>query len=463
MKKIFNLIKGHKKMAISGAIFLLLLFGAIFIYTNTFHEVNVKPDKNYNELFSKEQLGNFERVLPEYSTDVSIGYLNKDGTKSIYIYASPINFINSQGQLNLIDTRLTNIKDKELKKEGYVYTAESNDILPLYPKKIKTGIKLVNNDIEYTFTPKFKNNAFPVYQQKTNFIGDKKNMLTYTDSGKKYSFYPSYCGTNCEISYNGSKDATAIFELTVQEGVTLRKEPGHYLVLSEVINDTDTIVGVIQAPLVKNKSGDVSYNNKVDFTKNDDGSYEVIFTFDKNYIKSGSKVFLSFEMARNNQPDNALYSELPDLNFAYLKNFSVIGNSKEYGIGRLMVRFKFAKDLNISSGQVKDAYYYAYDLSGNKVGDTFELVSVLEDWCSIMGNWNMEYKTGDRTSLLENSGYEMKFDIKNEVMKWCDDPDGQMEHNGVEMKSTGENEKVYNILLSNDNSLYRNMTEIILK
>ena len=87
---------------------------------------------------------------------------------------------------------------------------------------------------------------------------------------------------------------------------------------------------------------------------------------------------------------------------------------------------------------------------------------LLEDWCSLTGNWSKQYKTGARASLLEQAGPELKFDITDEVRAWCLDPEGQLEHNGVLLKDVEEREGVYGILLSNDNTLYHNKTEIIL-
>jgi len=87
----------------------------------------------------------------------------------------------------------------------------------------------------------------------------------------------------------------------------------------------------------------------------------------------------------------------------------VIGNSADYGIGRLMIRYKFAKYFDLKSTNVKEANFYTYSLSDNI--DKYELISVLEDWCSLTGNWNKNYKTGLRTSFLEPENSEMKFDI----------------------------------------------------
>ena len=71
-------------------------------------------------------------------------------------------------------------------------------------------------------------------------------------------------------------------------------------------------------------------------------------------------------------------------------------------------------------------------------------------------------ENGKRTALLESVTPELRFDITDEVKMWCGDPDGQLEHNGVLLKSVDEAVGVYNVLLSNDNTLYRNRTEVLL-
>lgn len=77
-------------------------------------------------------------------------------------------------------------------------------------------------------------------------------------------------------------------------------------------------------------------------------------------------------------------------------------------------------------------------------------------------NWNDHLEIGKRTALLESVTPELRFDItrRGEDVVWG--PDGQLEHNGVLLKSVDEAVGVYNVLLSNDNTLYRNRTEVLL-
>ena len=56
----------------------------------------------------------------------------------------------------------------------------------------------------------------------------------------------------------------------------------------------------------------------------------------------------------------------------------------------------------------------------------------------------------------------LSFDITNEVIKWAEDTSGQMEHNGVLLKQQDELSGKGSVFLSNDNTLYRNFTEVIL-
>ena len=166
------------------------------------------------------------------------------------------------------------------------------------------------------------------------------------------------------------------------------------------------------------------------------------------------------------QPDSAVYSGKPELQYAYLLNRSIIGNSPDFGVGRLYVRYRFCKPFNLKSADIKQANYYAYNLSKLKRDhpkQSFSLHSVPEDWCSVLINWNDRFDLGKKTSEYTGGNAILNFDITDEVKKWCDAPDGQMERQGVLLKASDETADIYSVLLSNDNALFRNRTEIILK
>ena len=452
----------------------LVLSGFIVYRMFVWKETQIKLSVTYNELFTPQQLKEkgHNSLIPEYLTDVSIGYENEDGTKSLYVYASPIRYLNSSGQLSLIDTRIANVRDEKMRHQEYVYTIANSDVKPFCPKQLtqQKGVRL-EKDIACEIGIYNDKPAWGWYEKQDNFINQEKNMIVYKNMlGKDnhISFYPSSLGTNCEIQFNRTlkEDALQFWIHITEESVTVKKEPGGYLTLNQIKTDetgktVNEIVGVIQKPLLKDPQGNVSENNQIELFSEGNGRYKLLFHLDDAISLKGAKVFIAFEMRREKQPDNALYSNFPNLEYAYLRNYSVIGNSETYGKGRLMIRYKFAKFFNLQSSQIKEANYYTYTLTQNNA--EFELLSVLEDWCSLTGNWSKNYKTGNRTSFLKQTGFELKFNITEEVKKWCDDPDGQMEHNGVMLKFITEKEGGYSVILSNDNTLFRNVTEVILK
>lgn len=444
------------------------------IYYTTWKEVKITLASDYNELFTNEELdrkGHTEE-LSEYTTDVSAAYQNKDGSKTLYVYSSPIRYLNSMGDLTMIDTRIANVRDKQLRKAGYIYTVADSDIKSFYPKKLseEKGILIKNtgllseNECSYEFGINTSKSKLGWYTEKKNFICQDTNAIQYKDCFDNTAdiyFYPSSSGTNCEISFNRKPNENKITFWLKADGNTfdLNIEPGGYIAFKE--NTSKEIKAVIQKPLLKNKNGEIRYDNSIKLSSQGGGLYLLEFCFDSDADFTNATAYISFEMRRENQPDNALYSNEPELKYAYLRNYSVIGNSDSYGIGRLLIRYKFAKYFDLKADNIQSCEFHMYSL--NQGYEKLELLSVLEDWCSVTGNWNSSYKTGKITSAASPVGNQITFDITNETKKWCDDESGQAEHNGVLLKTANENNGTNYIILSNDSTLYNNYTEIKIK
>lgn len=451
----------------TGAGLLLVLLG-VFLWiwlSRAFGIQTIALDPDYQELFTEEQIKAHKMHLPEYDTDTTIGYLNQDGTKSLYVYAVPIQYKNESAGWVQIDTRLATLEDADLLAQGFAYTVAANDIVPLFPQELsqESGIRL-STDIVYTFGVDTDRPVRGRVRALDNFIGQEKNMVVYDDafgSGTSARFYPSSLGVNAEISIDEApSDGKLTMWLQMPYGTELVETNGGYLTINTLEKEAETLA-LIQKPLLKGADGRIDYSGTVAFTRLSSDYYLLEFTFDQEALTKGSTIFLSFEMRREKQPDNALYSNFPDLEYAYLRNYAVIGNSPDYGIGQLLIRYMFTSMFQLQADDILSASYSTYSLTQNS--DQLELRTVLEDWCSLTGNWNDHYQIGDRTSLLEVIQPELCFDITEEVKMWCGDPDGQLEHNGVLLKSAQEREGLYNVLLSNDNTLYRNHTEIHLR
>ena len=399
-------------------------------------------------------------LIPEFTSEVSFGYSNKDGSKTLYVFAQPVNYMNEYMEWTPIDTDIKQVDEKRMSDMGYSYTIEASDIKPYYPQILKKdlGIKLQKNIYQFGVV---SDDIFEVeLTERENFLDDSRAMLVYRKavSGSDMYVYPSTLGTNVEIEIANpfSKNQFQLW-VEIEEGMSIVKQPGGYLTIEKEINGETNMLGVIQKPLMKNTEGDYSYNCSVRSVKKLEGNrYTVTFSVDETFNNTGSSVFVAFEIRREKLPDNCLYSKQPNLTHAFLNNYTVIGNSAKYGVGRLMLRYVLTP-FGLDPETINSATYEVFALTNEKA--EVELRPVLEDWCSITGNWNNQYETGDRVFSAQMQDHAWKLDITESVKAWYSDESGQLEHNGLQLKYVNEDSDS-SILLSNDNSLYMNVIVI---
>lgn len=440
---------------IIGTIIILIIIALLYNY-GKYREVDITLSDDYVEYFISHKKDS-RKLIDEYTTDVSVCYQNTDGTKSLYVFSKPINYLNSiYGIYVPIDTRIKNVTDSQKRNENYIYTIASNNIKPYYPKEMYKGkgVLIESDMFSYEFYPNENQKTKSQYTEISNFISEDKKVIFYDYKQYGLSFYPSSLGSNIEIDFKKPTN-TISFIVPKIEGYELIKQPGGYLTF---VNKQGEIFGIIQKPLLK---VDDSYSYDADVNFEEDGEfYNVLFGF--NGVNKKSKAFISFEVIQDQQPDNALYSNLPDLNNAYLCNYSVIGRSDKYGIGRLMIRFVINSVFHVNDNDVISAKYNIFGLTSSD-SVRMNMYPVLEDWCSMLGNWNKNYEySPNSVSTTEPKGNEYSFNITEIFKEWCKDTTNKLEYYGLLMKSEDE-ETNSMIFLSNDNSLYYSYTEILLK
>ena len=427
--------------------------------TDAITETTESPRSDYVSTDNMLNRGHVS-MLPELTSEVSFGYVNKDGSKTLYVFAQPVNYMNEYMEWTPIDTDIKQVDEKRMSDMGYSYTIAASDIKPYYPKILKKdlGIKLQKNI--YQFGVLSDDNFEVELTERENFIDESRSMLVYRKAvgGSDMYVYPSTLGTNVEIEIadSFSKNQFQLW-LEIEEGMNIVKQPGGYLTIEQEINGETNTLGVIQKPLMKNTEGDYSYNCSIRSVKKAEGNrYTVTFSVDEAFNNTGSSVFVAFEIRREKLPDNCLYSKQPNLTHAFLNNYTVIGNSAKYGVGRLMLRYVLTP-FGLDPETINSATYEVFALTNEKA--EVELRPVLEDWCSITGNWNNQYKTGDRVFSASMRDHVWRLDITEPVKAWFADESGQLEHNGLQLKYVNE-DNGNSILLSNDNSLYMNVIVI---
>lgn len=449
MKNIFR-----NKIIIILSIFFILLLTLFFIFI---------PKNNTINTFSKEYLDSkgHQKTIPEYSSENSIAYNNKNGTKTLYLFTSPIAFY-KDNELHFTDTKIKKTFDFNMIKKGYKYTVSNNDINTFYPKKLsqKNGILIKKNYYTYEFGT-LTSSSKSSLKNINNFINDKKTAVKYKTANETLYFYPTSAGTNLELTFNKvpSSSSFSLWLKIPDSEIYIQKEQGGYLTLNKTKKDgTSDIVAVIQAPILKSKNNEFSVLNNINYIKKSDQLYYINFSLDNNIIKNMSSLFISFEMRKENYSDLGIYSKYPNLQNIYLSNYHILGNNNIFGTGQIISRYRHLKLYNLYTANIQKVYLHMYSLTLNN--DTLQIDQLNDGWCAVTANWNSNLKTGDKLSSSILSDHEIKFDITEAFKKWINDDSGTLEENGFLIKSYAKNNN-YNIILSNDNSLYNNRLEIV--
>lgn len=403
-------------------------------------------------------------------SEYSIGYQNQDGTRTLYLYSTPIHYQTSDG-LRMIDARIRNTIDSIDRSQGYVYTVNQSDIKAFFHHTMgpQGGIRLKKGTTELIFTTADGKQLPGTYGESVDFIGQSRAMIRYDADSFRLKAYPTTVGANCEVDLNAHAEHDFLLRLNVISGdVKVQKQPGGYWTLYQTQRDetgkrSREILGVIQPPLLRDAQGRISYQNNVQIKSSGKGEYLIRFTLDPSVDLQNATAYIALEMRREKLPDNSIYSGKPRLKNAYLSNYTVLGQSDAYGVGRLMIRY-FVKNCfpQLKAEEIIAANQTLFSLTTSETGSA-ELVSVLEDWCSMTGNWRCNFQTGERIASCKMDRHQLEFDITAAVRQWCSDDAGTLERYGLQMRMTDENGGESHVVLTNDNTLFPNVVEIQLQ
>lgn len=416
---------------------------------------NVQLDNQYLEYISRQEIldRGFVKQLSEYNSDCTVCFEDREGLKTLFIFSSPIKYYNNRW-VN-IDSRIIN------SSKGYVYESLANDFCVYYRDTIDHGI-LLSGKQEYVYSA--EETSVGVYKELTNFIGHITPMVVYDKAfGKetKLLTYPTNLGISTDIvvdsNYEFSKPIT--FRIDVPPDIELESASAGYIVGKQV--GSGEIVSIIHTPIIKDdKNKQYSVNNSFYMEKTSTTRYELTLKLDQTFLDNQEVEFpitanICFELRKEKQPDTQIYSWKSTQN-SYLSNYSIIGKN-EFGIGKRYIRFSIPNSFNINSSSVVSANFYTYCLS--PTNNTYQLKTLMEDWCSLTVNWDKKIEEGYVVSESETiKGGEIKFNITEEVKKWLLDDSDQLEQFGLGLEA--KNISSNSIFLSNDNALYKTRTEI---
>ena len=391
-------------------------------------------------LLDREQMSEKDHVdwIKDYSSHNIAAYENKEGTKTLYIYSGLIE----------------NTKNYTVSEENE-YLADGTYVTKKFPKSFNkdSGIYIISNSREQVGEQKNYMNIFPNDQDKSYEAecADYVNVFNQKNTGLQYKnvfgdksdlyFYPTVYGVNSEIIIPDKDSVRSYtFKIKVPEIMPDTASPDYMLLKKR---NSDNVLSMIYTPLLVDKKGKWSFNNKVKFIEKDyeNGMYVVEFIPDEEFLSSNDTKYpvimnQSFYLAHENgDADTSAYSDAGDEAKHYLSTYMLLGDKTFKGEGHSFIRYESLNDLNINPEDIISAKYCFRNLLDLSEKATIGLYAVTSNWCSINTTWSSKpeydenivtqievYKKGDyslnitpliKTMIQSKENENAKYSIRN--------------------------------------------------
>jgi hypothetical protein len=452
----------------------LIVIIIIFLASCTSYAKPITEYVNQNMVTSNK---NTEKI-DKYDSPYTMCYKNSDGTYTIYMFASPISFKNSQGRYEYIDNNIIKNPDADMLNKGYDYRNAKNSILTYFPQKDNNDIIVKNGDDIINFSlvkPDSTSIASAKLENSKNMYGDSFPEVTYgiNSDAIQIKNYVTKAGVKSEVVLNKYPGTNEIKFKVKISGYTPENNSNGYI---RFLDSKKNMGGIIYSGIQKDsytksyteKDGHLSINSSVDIEPaGSPDIYIVTFTLDNKFLKNKNTVYPvkfdpSFEFYLNKQPDSGVYSKNPYTN-AYLSPISVIGNSDFLGIGRQYIRFRYDYFFRCDANSVISSFYHLREFTGFSSDEKVSFDKMNEQWSSTGLNWNNKIDFGNEiTSKIVNKSGDISFDITKFTKDCFADPNWMTESYGLLLKGSEQNDR-YRVIASSDNSEYPPYVEINLK
>lgn len=397
-----------------------------------------------------EANGSVNRLYEQETKLNSVLYQNRDGSKTEYIFAADVKYLDADGEIRDKSLSLSNAISKADYREKFSFAVEDNDTRVYFPANLNhtVGVVLEKDDICIELRP--------LSTISTAQEGKMTNRDMGGGSTQQVIEYLGILGSETTLRYtpvlNGykedlilySKPATNRFSFTLSTGglEAVIAQDGSISLLAP---DTKDIVGEVERIYVYD-SGELiheTFENHYEITKIADGEYTITMVVDEEFLNDPNIVYpvivdptvktvnvgTSTSDITSAIDDTILYSAKPTRNYAdnYYGNVGYVDSS--YGVGYMLVKFPGFSNTapyNNSTYTITSATYYVYKVGGSNgesatvtayayAGNTWEedtatYTSIAPTTSSNIG------AVQDAVSMQSHTQYE--FDITDIVSDW---------------------------------------------
>lgn len=388
-------------------------------------------------------------------------YNNLDGTRTIYVFSAPIEYINNEiveinNDYMNTGTHTTKVFPKVINNVNGITVSSSSTKIVILP----------NDDIKSEAKIALRKNVF---KQEINSI----NYHDFFQNNYNYYCYLTSFGINSEIIIPNNKGENT-FKIKIQLFDNLipdTKSPDYIIFRSPL--DSDEVKAILYTPLIVDNNGKWCYENSVKLISKDNNTniYTIEYMINEKFFNSPNTKYpitsnQSIHLYIPKQPDTSVYSQTEDEASHYLSPYLLLGDSTIKGEGWAYIRYETLKHLNINEEKIISAKYNFTNLfnldSELKIG----VHAATADWCSINTRWYNRPPFDENIIdevIIKNAG-DYYLDITpllKEMIKNIKDKDAIYSiQNSFFIKSKTKKTNV--ILPSGDSGLFSPFLEIII-
>lgn len=408
---------------LSSVVFLSLLIclrGA-----GTFSKVSADVNcllPEFSKYIPADSSENFVSRLREYDDVMNIvGYLNDDGTKSLFVYDDDIKFRDSDGFIREKDTRIVPCSDVT----GYSYSQEANDFQTFFSGEGEYLCYKISYDLyDITIIPDTEEPVSELFvynyeNEKASECGNE-NFIEFSNAfydGSLVRYTTGLSGLKEEIILDSYPEVKS-FGFQINCGsLTAQLSDGCVLFSDSDGNKQFVFPRVILYDSCED-GRHYSFDSTVFLEEKSPGEYIYTIVPDDDFLKSKDTiypVFIDPTITCANSLDAVVYSKSnkANTNFGY-DSINMIGYSSANGKGYFYSKPNLSSLGSINYENVISVSYHIREISGNSSGGLVEAYMVSESWSEGTITWN------NKPSHLEQklTGLYMKYDPDNSENNW---------------------------------------------
>jgi hypothetical protein len=409
-------------------------------------------DEDQYKQIPKEFISLYEHVekISSFDSEYSVGYRNKNGTYTQYIFPYPIKYENEKLLWEDIDNSLIEA-DGEYKTNGYAYQNKNSNIKTYYPQKLNDEncflIEGYANDIKFGLEG--QNLDLSSKENLDSIFGITNDTVLYQNENLSVKSYSVYSGIKTEIEVLPSFEQNSLTFYLQSTRLKAKLDVSGHIILYD-INDPQKTVGIIRMPIIEDSSGKIFIDNKLELTGKDELGYYITFLLPKcEETQYPLTVDMSEEFYKEKQNDAAIYSKQPDAN-RILDDYIYLGDSDIYGTGISFNLLNIKEYVGNNAENIKNVSYAVYSIANPEDEIDIDLNRITEYWNSATLTWDnrVNYNMNIDKKTVKGSQYTF-FNITDLVKDMIINNDGDIQENGIALKT--ENRGKYCLMASANN------------